>query len=68
MLRDFARWPKYEINYKKAIGRFLVRYLDRCKENGKKPFRDTVDGWWTWWLYGKEEEIEVDDDQIMIGG
>jgi len=57
--RDFKRYPKFEENYKRAIARFLPIYLERREKKGIAPFRDTVDGFWEWWLQIEEEESQM---------
>ena len=68
MKKHFEIWPKYKENYKRAIARFIPGYLERCKKRNAKPFRDTVDGWFNWWISEPtEEDIDytesfLDDD------
>jgi phosphoadenosine phosphosulfate reductase len=67
MLKAFQIWPKYYESYKKAIGRFLPGYLERCKKRNAKPFKDTIDDWIDWWIYGSDkEEVEIMEGQIDI--
>jgi phosphoadenosine phosphosulfate reductase len=65
--RDFERWPKYYLNYYKAVERFLPGYLERCKVKKRKPFRKTAQAWMDWWIY--EQDLDPDylgvfDDEI----
>lgn len=59
MKEEFQIWPKYYDSYKRAIGRFLPGYLERCKKRNAEPFRNTVDGWLSWWM---EEPTKEDVD------
>ena len=49
--------PIYYQNYFKAIERFLPRYLERCKNKNKEPYKKTAQEWMDWWL-----EIETKTD------
>jgi len=42
--------PKFKENYIRAIGRFLPKYLKRCEEKDRKPYLDTVEDWYSWWI------------------
>ena len=55
---DLDKYPIFAENYKKAIARFLPRYLERCKKKNREPFRRTVDEWWNWWLEKEEPSGE----------
>ena len=59
-IQEFARYPKFEVLYKKAIEKFIPAYLDRCKQKMKEPFCTTVDEWWQWWLYGTVKGKQID--------
>jgi len=59
-LKVFERYPKFEVMYKKAIERFIPGYLKRCEQKGREPLYTTVDEWWNWWIYGKEEDDALD--------
>mgnify|MGYP001221139444 CR=1 FL=1 len=63
MADELEKWPKYKEMYKKAIERFLVGYLERCKKRNAEPFLTDPDKWFEWWVNGKtddwtEEQIE----------
>ena len=59
-VKELERYPKFAENYKRAIGRFLIGYHQRCKEKGREPQWQTADEAFNWWLeiYVKEEEFE----------
>jgi phosphoadenosine phosphosulfate reductase len=59
MKESFEIWPKYYESYRRAIGKFLVGYLERCKKRDAKPFRSSVNGWLSWWM---EEPTKEDVD------
>lgn len=65
-LREFARYPKFEIMYKKAIESFIPGYLERCEQKGKEPMYTTVDEWFNWWIYGKDNEDVFDGQEDMF--
>ena len=60
---EFERYPKYLANYKRAIGKFLPSYIERCKAKGKTPQFTTPDEMMDWWLYGTKQ---VDDENQLI--
>lgn len=61
---ELENYPKIAENYKRAISRFLPKYLERRKAKGEEPFRDTVEGWYEWWL--GEEDIDYSDSFLEI--
>ncbi len=65
MKKEFEIWPKYKENYKRAIARFLPGYLERCKKRNAKPFRDTADGWFNWWI-GEPTEEDIDYTESFL--
>jgi phosphoadenosine phosphosulfate reductase len=50
-IREFERWPKYYLNYYKAVQRFLPGYLERCRLKKKMPYKKTAQEWMDWWIY-----------------
>jgi phosphoadenosine phosphosulfate reductase len=48
---ELERNPKFYDNYLKAIGRFVPKYLERCRKKGRKPFLDNAKDWMEWWVY-----------------
>ncbi|WP_353097709.1 phosphoadenosine phosphosulfate reductase family protein [Tissierella praeacuta] len=58
-IQELEQYPKFAENYKRAIARFLPKYLERRKEKGQEPFRTTVDGWYNWWI--EDEGIDYSD-------
>lgn len=62
---ELERYPKFAENYKRAIARFLPKYLERRKEKGQEPFRDTVEDWYKWWIDDEGKDYNdsfLDDD------
>jgi phosphoadenosine phosphosulfate reductase len=53
-IQEFERWPKYLEAYKRAVGRFLPGYLEKCKARGLEPISTTIDGIMHWWIYGRD--------------
>jgi phosphoadenosine phosphosulfate reductase len=66
MIKEFERWPKYKEAYKRAIARFIPGYLERCKQKGREPMYTTVDEWFNWWIYGKDNEDVLDGQEDMF--
>ncbi len=58
-VEELERYPKFRDNYKRAIARFLPKYLERRKEKGQEPFRSTVEDWYKWWI--EDEDIDYSD-------
>ncbi|MSU01906.1 phosphoadenosine phosphosulfate reductase family protein [Tissierella pigra] len=58
-IQELEQYPKFAENYKRAIARFLPKYLKRREEKGEEPFRDTVDGWYDWWI--EDEDVDYSD-------
>lgn len=61
-LKEFARYPKYALLYRRAIG----RWIDHCIEKRGEEWRTnntlglgTVDEWWHWWLQDRPIGQEV---------
>ncbi len=57
--KELEEYPKFAENYKRAIARFLPKYLERRKEKGQEPFRSTVEDWYKWWI--DEEDADYTD-------
>lgn len=57
--QELERYPKFAQNYKRAIARFLPKYLERRKEKGQEPFRETVEDWYKWWI--EDEDVDYSD-------
>lgn len=66
MEKEFLRWPKYKEAYKRAIARFIPGYLERCKQKGREPIYTTVDEWFNWWIYGKDNKDVFDGQEDMF--
>ncbi len=66
MEKEFLRWPKYKEAYKRAIARFIPGYLERCKQKGREPMYTTVDEWFNWWIYGKDNKDVFDGQEDMF--
>lgn len=60
-VEELEKYPKFAENYKRAIARFLPKYLERCEKKNREPFRDTVEGWWDWWLEIEGENIDYSE-------
>lgn len=61
--REFARWPRYEANWKRAIIANWERYHNKLKVRGKdrgKPYYHarfkTGEDMWEWWLTAKRPD------------
>lgn len=67
-IEELERYPKFRDAYKRAIGRFLPKYLERRKAKEQEPFRRTVEDWYLWWVedepveYGETLFDLLDDD------
>ena len=53
-IKEFERYPKYLANYKRAIAKFLIKYLERSEASGRTPMFTTPDEMLDWWIYGKK--------------
>lgn len=58
-IQALESYPKVRDNYKRAIARFLPKYIERRKTKGLSPFRDTVEDFWQWWI--EDEPIDYSD-------
>ena len=58
-IQELESYPKVRDNYKRAIARFLPKYIERRKTKGLSPFRDTVEDFWQWWI--EDEPIDYSD-------
>ena len=58
-IQELEQYPKFAENYKRAIARFLPKYLERRKAKGQEPFRTTVEDWYKWWI--EDEDIDYSD-------
>ena len=64
-IKEFERYPKYLASYKRAIAKFLVKYLERSVATGKTPMFRTPDEILDWWIYGKKA-LDNDQDQLSF--
>ena len=58
-IQELESYPKVRDNYKRAIARFLPKYIERRKAKGLEPFRNTVEDFWQWWI--EDEPIDYSD-------
>ena len=58
-IQELESYPKVRDNYKRAIARFLPKYIERRKAKGLEPFRNTVEDFWQWWM--EDEPIDYSD-------
>ena len=56
---DFERYPKFKENYKRAVDRFFIRYLTRRIEKGEKPFKNSSQEMFDWWI--DDEDLDYSD-------
>ena len=47
---ELKQYPKFAENYKRAIARWLPKYLERRKAKGEIPKYETVEEWYSWWI------------------
>lgn len=64
-IQELESYPKVAANYKRAIARFLPKYLERRKLKGQEPFRSTVEDWYKWWI--EDEPIDYSDSFLEEG-
>jgi phosphoadenosine phosphosulfate reductase len=65
MARDFARWPKYEILWKRGFQKWWNKYKGVPRRDGKARSIEkftSVDDAWQWWISGKAYEGEEQPD------
>lgn len=58
-IQELESYPKVAANYKRAIARFLPKYIERRKAKGLEPFRSTVEDFYNWWI--EDEPIDYSD-------
>lgn len=59
MLKEFARWPQYKINYIKAFDRMQ-------KNNEAKGIFNKIgirngEEWFEWWIGNNPNQLKIDD-------
>jgi phosphoadenosine phosphosulfate reductase len=67
--RDFKRWPKYEVMWKKGFQKYFDKYKGVPKRNGDPRAIEkfpTVEALWDWWVSGKAYEGEGVDCQMFL--
>lgn len=62
----FEKYPKYLENYKRAIMKFLPKYIEKCRVNGKKIMGQTADQMMHWWVYGDGSDKVLNDQMEMF--
>lgn len=58
-IQELEQYPKFAENYKRAIARFLPKYLERRRLKNQEPFRETVEDWYKWWI--EDEDTDYSD-------
>jgi phosphoadenosine phosphosulfate reductase len=71
-LREFSRWPKYEMAWRKAFDLFWERWHGVPTLLGKRRWfedKGSAQGLWDWWISGKAAEGAdgCGYDQMMLG-
>lgn len=69
MARDFKRWPKYEILWKRGFQKYFNKYKGVLKRNGDPRAIEKFPTWqdlWNWWISGKAYEGEQTDCQLWL--
>lgn len=69
MARDFKRWPKYEMLWKRGFQRYFDKYKGVPKKNGGERAIEkfpTVESLWDWWVSGKAYEGDTPDCQMYL--
>lgn len=51
--KELKNYPKFAENYKKAISRWLPKYIERREMKNENPYFITVDDWYKWWIEEK---------------
>ncbi len=69
--RDFARWPRYERNWKRAVIRFYDKWHGVPTRKGRDRYVECFkdgEALWEWWISrkGKEEETECQGQSLFI--
>lgn len=66
---EFARWPRYEANWKKAVIANWHRMKDRKREDGK-PYMHakfkTGEEFWLWWRYERKPDLYREECQTGL--
>jgi len=69
MARDFARWPKYEILWRRGFQKWWDKYKGVPRRDGHARSIEmfpTVNDAWQWWISGKAYEGEQADCQLYL--
>lgn len=69
MARDFKRWPKYEMLWKRGFKRYFDKYKGLPKKNGGERAIEkfpTAESLWDWWVSGKAYEGDKPDCQMWL--
>jgi len=69
--KEFARWPRYEANWKRACFGFWNNWHGILTENGERRFFEdfgSAQGLWDWWRSGKafEGEVLCTQEEMML--
>ena len=67
--RDFARWPKYEAMWKKAVMDWWHRWKGVPRRDGQPRAVEkfpTPESLWEWWISGKAYEGDTPDCQMWL--
>ena len=57
--RDFERWPRYELLWKRAIKRYYDKFYNTPRNDGKERSvsrYETFDDYWNWWIEAKDKD------------
>ena len=67
--REFARWPKYEENWKKAVTANWERYHNKIKRDGQ-PYTHSkfasAEEYWRWWRYAEKPRLNGEECQTGL--
>jgi len=66
--REFARWPRYKVNWERAIKANWERHHSKPKRNGEPYYHakfKTAEDLWQWWLTAKRPDYFRGDCQSM---
>jgi len=64
-IKQFELYPKYYDAYKRAVVKYLPGYLERCSKRNYKPKFNTPEEMMNWWIYGTDEEQEIEGQRDM---